>query len=264
MLLVDDDEDTREMYSWSLGSRGYEVITAGSVLNALGEAGMELPDIVVTDFTLPGMSGLDLAARLREAPETSCPIVLLSGREFSGEEREQALRLCDSILLKPILPDLLGEEIRRVLILSTSHRLRQQLTAMRARLQNTLTQSESVRDAAREIVAAADAVQGARSRTAVLIADDQAHYVAANDMACVVTGLSQEQLLSKSVWELTPGIDAESGQRLWREFIARGTVEGTYALSPDGTDLVTAWFTAAANVAPHLHVSLLAPVPAAA
>jgi len=263
VLLVDDDADTREMYSWSLGARGFEVIGAGTALNALAEAGAEQPDIVVTDFSLPGMSGLELCARLREVPETASPIVLVSGRDFDGPAREEALKSCDAILLKPVLPDRLAEEIHRVLIRTTARRLREQLRDTRQRLKEKREALQSTAEAASAILAAVEETQRRRRRrAAILIADDHAHYVAVNDAACEVTGLSQEQLLSRSVWDITPGLNVSSGQRMWQEFIRRGTLEGTYSVAGDGAEPVTAWFAAVANIAPHLHVSLLSPLPA--
>jgi CheY-like chemotaxis protein len=263
VLLVDDDLDTREMYSWSLSARGFDVICAASGVNALAEAGADQPDIVVTDFTLPGMTGVELATRLKEVPATACPVVLVSGREFSGVARAEVLKVCDSILLKPVLPDRLAEEIRHVLIVTTARRLRQQMREMRARIREAVRTTKTGQEAAAAIVATVEELQAdMRCRAAVLVADDQAHYIAVNHAACEVTGLSEEQLLTRSVWDITPGMDVPDGQRMWREFIERGALEGTYTVGAKGVAPVNAWFSAEANVAPHLHVSLLAPVPA--
>src|SRR6186997_3343717 len=54
ILVVDDDMDTREMYGWCLEARGFRVALAGSFAAALEQAASETPDLVVTDFMLPG------------------------------------------------------------------------------------------------------------------------------------------------------------------------------------------------------------------
>src|SRR6185436_21045304 len=101
VLIVDDDADTREMYGWSLEARGFDVIGAGTVAHAADLASERRPDVIVTDFTLPGDDGLVLASRIRDSRILSnTPMVLVSGRAFVGDSAERALRLFDRILVK--------------------------------------------------------------------------------------------------------------------------------------------------------------------
>lgn len=106
ILVVDDDTDTREMYGWCLEARGFRVQLAGSFRAALDQAAAEAPDLVVTDFMLPGGDGFRLADALRQAPETAgVAMILVSGRSFNEEALASAARLFNRVLLKPVLPD---------------------------------------------------------------------------------------------------------------------------------------------------------------
>jgi len=112
ILIVDDDVDTREMYAWCFEGRGFRVALAASVDQAIAQAAVETPDALVTDYTLPGGDGFGLAETLRRAESGArATMILVSGRDFTGEPRDRALRLFDRILLKPVLPDQLLDEL---------------------------------------------------------------------------------------------------------------------------------------------------------
>lgn len=103
VLVIDDDADSREVTAAFLRSSGFVVDEFETAEEALARAiGV---DAVVTDITLPGMSGYELASRLRADPRTSGVILYaLSGR--SDASPEQA-RLFDRIVVKPFDPDAL-------------------------------------------------------------------------------------------------------------------------------------------------------------
>ena len=106
ILVVDDDMDTREMYGWCLEARGFRVALAGSFTAALEQAASETPDLVVTDFMLPGGDGFRLADALRGSPRTAdIAMILVSGRSFPEDALARATRLFNRVLLKPVLPD---------------------------------------------------------------------------------------------------------------------------------------------------------------
>jgi CheY-like chemotaxis protein len=106
ILVVDDDMDTREMYGWCLEARGFRVALAGSFAAALEKAASETPDLVVTDFMLPGGDGFRLADALRGSPLTAdVAMILVSGRSFPEDALARATRLFNRVLLKPVLPD---------------------------------------------------------------------------------------------------------------------------------------------------------------
>ena len=108
ILVVDDSESLRDFFQTVLDGAGYDVVTASS-----GEEGLEKtkalkPDLILLDFIMPGMDGLELLTRLRSdlAPPVP-PVILCSGFDLSEEEalRRGALMF----LRKPIAPEDLCE-----------------------------------------------------------------------------------------------------------------------------------------------------------
>ena len=244
------------MYAWSLELRGFDVFTVSNGISALAEAGAEIPDIIVTDFTLPSVDGLELAERLKASPYTAdVPILLLSGHALEAGGLERARGLCARVLQKPVLPDNLADAITAVLVDATSARLAAQLRRIERRFAAQHVTADNV------IAIIDEEVATGAHPSAALLADDDGRYVGVNDAALLLTGRSREDLLARSVWDLTPGVLATHGRRMWRDFIASGSMQGTYTLdAPEGEHL-TVWFSAAANVLPGLHLSLLAVLP---
>jgi CheY-like chemotaxis protein len=112
VLLVEDDRDTREMYSEFLSHSGLRVAEAPSGRRALESANEQCPDVVVTDLAMPGMDGLELSRRLRSSPSTcDVPIIAVSGNA-SERAREAG---ADVVLEKPCAPDHLLHVIEGVL-----------------------------------------------------------------------------------------------------------------------------------------------------
>jgi CheY-like chemotaxis protein len=117
VLLVEDDESNREMYSLALESAGYWVLGARNGDEGLQTAKEYKPDVIVTDLGLPGMDGWAFARALRASPSTAeAGIIAVSGRardEMAAENVEHAE--VDVLLTKPCLPEDLLREIRKVL-----------------------------------------------------------------------------------------------------------------------------------------------------
>jgi DNA-binding response OmpR family regulator len=79
VLVVDDQAVNLELLSHILAAAGYEVQVASSGARALQVAQADPPDIVLLDVIMPGLSGLEVAERLKELPETrSVPVIFLS------------------------------------------------------------------------------------------------------------------------------------------------------------------------------------------
>ncbi|HEU4533433.1 MAG TPA: response regulator, partial [Polyangiaceae bacterium] len=99
VLLIDDHEDSRELAASWLEMAGLTVAAYSSAEDALASMAVALPAVVVTDVMLPGMSGLDLARRLRGAERTRhVGLVALTGR--SDVDRGAF----DALLIKPYDP----------------------------------------------------------------------------------------------------------------------------------------------------------------
>jgi CheY-like chemotaxis protein len=115
VLIVDDDRDTREMYSESLRALGFQPMTAASGAEALRIVEVQKPAVVVTDLRLKGqIDGLELTRLLRANDRTKdVRIIVLTGASLNGEPERAAISGADKFLIKPCLPEALAAEIRR-------------------------------------------------------------------------------------------------------------------------------------------------------
>ena len=114
LLVVDDDSRVRTVVCWQLEAEGYAVREAADGNAAWHSIVDQRPDLVVLDLSLPGMSGLDLLRRLRDAGDET-PVVVLSGRSGEGD-RIVGLDLgADDYLVKPFSPGELAARVRSVL-----------------------------------------------------------------------------------------------------------------------------------------------------
>jgi len=115
VLLVEDHADTRQMYAEYL--RGsFEILEAGTGVQALEMARARPPAVVVTALSLPGMDGFELIAHMRSDPAIrAVPVVCLSGYGGEGHEERARAAGCDRIIQKPCLPDRLADAIGEVL-----------------------------------------------------------------------------------------------------------------------------------------------------
>jgi PAS domain S-box-containing protein len=92
---------------------------------------------------------------------------------------------------------------------------------------------------------------------AALLANDAGSYVAANTAASRLMGYSVNELLSMSVWDLTPAVKEREIDVLWRSFVTVGTQRGTITLKTKKGTVVAARYVARSHILPGLHVSLL-------
>ena len=110
VLVVDDEIHIVQVVAIKLRNNGFNVITCENGREALELASNEKPDIIVTDFQMPVMTGLELVENLRSRPDTAdIPVVMLTARGFAIEdERKEELKISAS-LSKPFSPrELLG------------------------------------------------------------------------------------------------------------------------------------------------------------
>ena len=116
VLLVDDDRNTRDVWSQFLTHAGLQVCQAEDGESAMEIVRSQLPDLVLMDLSLPLIDGWTLTTLLKGDPRTSeIPIIVISAHVFA-EHRERALAAgCDAFLAKPCPPDHLLREVRRFL-----------------------------------------------------------------------------------------------------------------------------------------------------
>jgi PAS domain S-box-containing protein len=93
--------------------------------------------------------------------------------------------------------------------------------------------------------------------TAALVANTEGRYVAANRAASELTGYGQQELLTLSVWDLTPPAGEHDADVLWRAFLQQREQTGVYTLVTRDGRTVEAPYAARAHVLPGLHLALL-------
>ena len=93
----------------------------------------------------------------------------------------------------------------------------------------------------------------------MVIADDGRHYVAGNPAACLLFRLPEEELLKRTIEDLTPPENRSQVGPLWEAFVRDGTQRGTFELlMPDGPRVLVD-YSATANIAPGRHLSIFLP-----
>lgn len=116
VLVVEDYQDAREMYSAYLQFSGYRVAEATNGLEAIEKTLELMPDIILMDLALPKIDGWEATKRLKSDERTKhIPIVALTGHALAGFAEGAREAGCDAFVTKPCLPDALVAEIRRML-----------------------------------------------------------------------------------------------------------------------------------------------------
>ncbi len=116
ILVVDDESAIREMIRFALGRSGMEVRCASDGLEALNKISDKTPDILLLDWMMPGMNGLELTRRLRRNSQTAeIPIIMLTAK-VSEDDKVAGLNAgTDDYIIKPFSPRELVARIQAVL-----------------------------------------------------------------------------------------------------------------------------------------------------
>jgi CheY-like chemotaxis protein len=103
LLLVEDNEESREGLARHLKRRGYETLLAVDGREAVDVARAETPDLILMDMSLPGLDGWEATRQLKAAAQTrGIPVIALTAHAMAGD-REKALEVgCDDYDTKPV------------------------------------------------------------------------------------------------------------------------------------------------------------------
>ena len=115
VLVVDDEPAVRGMLTVALEMAGFEVIEAESASSALNEIADSIPDLMLIDWMMPQVTGLELCRRLRRNPDTaSIPLILLTAREEENA-KITGLEVADDYITKPFSPRELVARLKAIL-----------------------------------------------------------------------------------------------------------------------------------------------------
>lgn len=113
LLFADDDESIRMVARLGLSRAGYEVTLVEDGLAALDAVRAGTFDVVLLDWMLPGMDGIDVCRALKADPATApLPIVFLTAAAHAGAHEEAMAAGAIGVIAKPFNPMRLGLDVR--------------------------------------------------------------------------------------------------------------------------------------------------------
>jgi two-component system cell cycle response regulator DivK len=116
ILVVEDQEDNRQILRDLLGNAGYEMIEAEDGEQALAQAAKHRPDLILMDIQLPLMDGYEATRRLKADPALrAIPVIVATSYALSGDEAKARAAGCDAYVAKPYSPRALLAKMREYL-----------------------------------------------------------------------------------------------------------------------------------------------------
>lgn len=105
VLVVEDDSVVRELIEWKLTSAGHVVLTEADGEAGLAAARAEKPDVVILDWMMPKLTGLEVCRAIREDETvSSLPVLLLTARAQDSDIEQGLAAGADDYLVKPFSP----------------------------------------------------------------------------------------------------------------------------------------------------------------
>ena len=116
ILIAEDEPDIRELVAFVLRFAGHEVTATPNGEEALNQAGIIIPDLILMDVRMPKMTGYDACRAMKADPKLKdIPVVFLSAK-WQDSEIETGLEAgAEEYLLKPFAPDQLTERVKAIL-----------------------------------------------------------------------------------------------------------------------------------------------------
>jgi DNA-binding response OmpR family regulator len=115
ILVVEDDDETRELLRMALERRGYAVFTAEDGVGGFEEAMRCRPDLIVTDVTMPVADGVHLVRRVRDTPEVAATPILITTGFGSGNATFTLAQGATAYEPKPINPESFMATVERLI-----------------------------------------------------------------------------------------------------------------------------------------------------
>ena len=117
ILVVDDNEDLRQIFAMTIRVFGYQISEAGSGSEAIEKAAFAKPSLILLDLGLPDMSGIDAARAIKKNQVTADIPIIACSAYLRGEKMEEALRAgMVDYLQKPILAALMKAKIEEFIL----------------------------------------------------------------------------------------------------------------------------------------------------
>lgn len=116
ILVVDDEQHIVQVVRMKLQNAGYEVITAVDGEEGYELASQNIPDLVITDFQMPYMTGLELCQALAKNPATKgIPVIILTARGYALDDQDLQIGNITDVMSKPFSPRSILERVEEIL-----------------------------------------------------------------------------------------------------------------------------------------------------
>ena len=103
ILVVDDNQDSRELVLKILKRKGHQLIEAVDGEDALEKVAAEQPDLILMDISLPKIDGYEVTRRLKQNKKfASIPVIALTAHAMKGDKEKSLASGCDDYISKPI------------------------------------------------------------------------------------------------------------------------------------------------------------------
>ena len=114
VLLVEDEEHIRRVLQYNLQLDGFEVHQADNGARALEIAAELMPDLILLDWMMPGMDGLEVLSKLKQDKKTeNIPVFMLTGKGMMADVGRALYEGADDYITKPFEPTQLGKTLRK-------------------------------------------------------------------------------------------------------------------------------------------------------
>ncbi len=116
ILVADDEEDLRVIVQMTSEDPNHRIVEASDGQAALALTRKERPDLVILDWMMPGMTGIEVVKALRQDPETShIPVIMLTAKGQAGDQEEGSGAGAFAYLVKPFSPLQLLKKVQEAL-----------------------------------------------------------------------------------------------------------------------------------------------------
>ena len=116
ILMVDDAMSMRGLVAMTLRNSGYQVVEASDGVDALKKIGNQKVNMVVTDFNMPNMNGIELIKNLKADPQYKfLPVVVLTTESEDGKKQQGQMAGAKAWIVKPFKPETLLAVVKKII-----------------------------------------------------------------------------------------------------------------------------------------------------
>jgi PAS domain S-box-containing protein len=257
VLVFDRDAGTRAWYRAALASTDYRVAEAADGPEAVEVLASQLPDLVITELRPQHRDGLTLCVIKRENAATADIPIFMTMLDDDSDVEVAGRFVGASVLIERPSPSAVATIAQELILAAppaqvTRRQLHRTLADFRRDISTHPPQPAAIEEQARELL-----THVASPLSSVMLANDEAKCMAANAAACRLTGYSEREMLTRSVWDFAPLDAVEDARMLWGRFLVNGECAGEFLMVQKDGATVAIQLCAQANIAPGLHATVV-------